>query len=59
MAVEELGSGKGLCDHFSSNIGNKFVTCVISLFSGCCLDDGSQPGDHLGGGEAAEEEVDP
>ena len=31
MAVEELGSGKGLCDHFSSNIGNKFVTCVISL----------------------------
>ena len=29
MAVEELGSGKGLSDHFSTNIGNKFVTCVI------------------------------
>ena len=42
-----------------SNIGDKFVTCVILLLSGCSLDDGSQPGDHLGGGEAAEEEVNP
>ena len=37
----------------------RFELSAEILFSGCCLDNGSQPWDHLGGGEEAEEEVDP
>ena len=62
MALEELGSRKGgrsfLIKHWRD------LNCRLRqpgeiLFSGCCLDNGSQPWDHLGGGEEAEEEVDP